>query len=207
MPTPKTRRPTRSSPRDLELLYEVGCLRFIPRTWKQFLNPDVENLAEHSLRVIWIALIIAQHEGPVNTDKLMKMALIHDLSESRCVDVHYVSRQYVVRHEEEAMKDTLADTAIEHEFLKLWQEYEEKSSLEAQIVKDADNLDVDLEFREQAIRGFKLGTGKLDHRKLVAEHKLYTPTAKKLWQKIQKSNPNDWHAKGKNRFTAGDWKV
>src|SRR5687768_6536762 len=98
------------SSRDIDFLYEIGCIRFIDRTWVQFLHPDFANLAEHTLRVIWIALLIAKHENVKDTGKLVKMALVHDLSESRSVDVHYVSRQFATRHEDASIKDTLGQT-------------------------------------------------------------------------------------------------
>jgi putative hydrolase of HD superfamily len=192
--------------RDLEFLYEIGCLRHIQRTWKQFLNPDFASLSDHLLRVVWIALILAKYEGVKDTSKLLKMALVHDLSESRSVDSHYVSRQYVDRHEHEAINDTLQGTSVYEEFLAIWEEYEQRDCLEAKIVKDADSLDVDLELKEQEYRGLKLGPDTYEGRKYVAGTKLYTETAKKFWELIQSSNPNDWHLRGKNRFTTGDWR-
>lgn len=196
--------------RDLDFLYEVGCLRHIQRTWKQFLNPDFQNLSEHILRVVWISLILAEYieeaGQPVNREKMMKMAIVHDLSESRSVDSNYISRQYVERFEAEAIKDTLENTSLLDEFVGLWHEYEERSSIEAQLVKDADTLDVDLELKEQEYRGLKLGDDTLEGRMYVAQEKLYTEVAREFFYAIQESNPNDWHAKGKNRFTSGDWK-
>ena len=196
--------------RDLAFLYEIGCLRHIQRTWKQFLNPDFQNLSEHIIRVIWIAFILAEYVEDsgqeVDRNKMMKMALVHDVSESRSVDSHYVSRQYVERFEEEALHDTLDGTSVQKEFIELWKEYEERECIEAKIVKDADTLDVDLELKEQEFRGFSLGEDTLEGRQYVAQNKLYTEAAREFFFAIQESNPNDWHTKGKNRFTSGDWK-
>ena len=197
---------TVSFQRNIEFLFEVGCMRHIQRTWRQFLNPNFENLAEHTLRVIWIALMIAQEEGVKDTGKIVKMALVHDLSESRSVDVHYVSRQYAERFEDKALADTLNGVNLAEEFVQLWHEAEAKKSLAAQIVKDADNLDVDLELREQAALGVQLGKDLAPMRRHVGMTKLYTQTARKLWREIQKANPNDWHVHSKNRFNSGDWK-
>ncbi|MBU0579413.1 HD domain-containing protein [Patescibacteria group bacterium] len=191
--------------RDIDFLFEIGTLRYVQRQWRQFLNPDFENLSEHILRVTWIALVIAKHEGAQDTGKIVKMALVHDLSESRSVDVHYLSRQYTDRHEKKAIADTLSNTAVEKEFLQLWHEYEKRDSLEAKIVKDADNIDVDLELKEQKVRGFQLPDDWQKMRNFVADKKLYTKTAKKMYAAIQKTNPNNWHIKGNNRFLAGDW--
>lgn len=193
--------------RDIEFLYEMGNLRFIQRTWKRFLNPDFQNLAEHHLRVIWIALIIAKREGVENTEKIMKMALVHDIPESRTGDVDYLSRQYVERNEALGLEDMLKDVAIEKEFIELWHEYEKKECIEAQIVKDADNLDIDFELQEQKARGFTIGEVLSDNREVVSEHKLYTETARKIWHYLQTSDPHDWHHNGRTRLNAGDWKI
>lgn len=192
--------------RDLEFLYEIGTLRYLQRKWRQFLNADFQNIAEHKFRVVWVAMVIAMHEGVRDINKVIKMALVHDIAESRTGDADYVARQYNVRDEEVAIKDMLRDTTLEKEFIELWKEYEAKKTKEAQIVKDADNIDVDLELKEQEVKGYKLHPKWLEMRKMVAEDKLYTKTAKKLWKEIQRSNPHDWHVNARNRFTAGDWK-
>jgi putative hydrolase of HD superfamily len=191
--------------RDLEFLYEIGTLRNIQRAWVQMLGSNVANLAEHHFRVVWLALILAKGEKVSNTEKIMKMALVHDIVESRTGDVHYISRQYTIRDEKLAISDMVKDTSMV-EFEKLWEEYESKKSIEAKIVKDADNLDVDLELMEQEWQGNKIRKEFRDHRSLAVYKAFFTETARKLWQEIQKSNPHDWHLKGRNRFNAGDWK-
>lgn len=192
--------------RDLEFLYEIGTLRFIKRTWVQFLSPDFANLADHHFRVMWIALSIAKQEGIEDTEKILKMALVHDIAESRTGDVHYISRQYTECDDELGIKDMLAGTVLEKEFLALWREYEDRDSIEAKIVKDADNIDVDMELREQRSMGNDVGGSFIDSRKKVSETKLYTETAKKIWKDIQESDPHDWHRLGRNRLNSGDWK-
>ena len=192
--------------RDIDFLYEMGTLRYSTRTWNQFLNPFCQNLTEHTLRVIWIALTIAKHEGVVDTSKVIKMALVHDISESRSVDVNYVSHQYAERFEDVAIDDTLDGTSVRDEFLPIWHEYEKKECIEAKIVKDADNLDVDLELKELEAMGNKLGNALRPTRERVMETKFYTDTARAMWKEIQKSDPHHWHVSGKNRLNSGDWK-
>lgn len=194
--------------RDIEFLFEIGSVRFIQRTWKRFLNPDVDNLADHHFRVVWTALLIAKHEKVTNTEKLMKMAIVHDIAESRTGDVDYLSRQYVVRNQELGIVDMLKNTILEAEFLPLWREYEEHKTIEAKIVKDADNLAIDLELTELRSRGNKISDKDSlnKNRKFVADKKLYTKTAREIWDAIQTANPHDWHLKGRNRFVGGDWK-
>lgn len=192
--------------RDLEFLFEISAFRNVERTWKQFLNPDVANNVEHTFRVLWIALMLAKYEGVKSDEKIMKMALIHDLGESRSVDVHYLSRQYTEVHEEEAFADTIAGTQMEEEYKKLFSEYEARKSVESKIVKDADTLDVQIELKELEHKGHTLPTVLNPIRDTNNYHKLYTKSAKEFWKSVRDGNPHDWHVHGRNRYTAGDWK-
>jgi putative hydrolase of HD superfamily len=192
--------------RNVEFLFELGTLRYAKRTWVNFLNPDFQNLAEHHFRVVWIALLIAKEEKIKDVEKIMKMALIHDVPESRTGDVNYLQRQYVIRNEDLALDDIVTDISIETEIKALWKEYSALNTIEAKIVKDADNLDVDFELQEQAFKGYSLPIEWKAGRKFVSEKKLYTETAKQLWEEITTANPHNWHINGRNRYTSGDWK-
>lgn len=191
--------------RDSEFLYEIGTMRFIQRTWKQFIGSEFANLAEHSMRVIWTALIIARGEKNVDTGKIVKIALVHDITESRTGDVHYISRLYTKRNDEQAIKDILLDTSVADEFLALYHEYEQRETLEAKIVKDADNIEVDLELMEQKARGNPLADKWTAMRRKVRST-LFTNSAKKLFDEIYQTDPDAWHINAPNRFSAGDWK-
>jgi putative hydrolases of HD superfamily len=194
-----------SQKRDIELLFELGQLRRIDRMWRRFFQSEIANLADHIFRVVWIALLIAKKEGKkVNEEKIMKMALLHDIPESRTGDVDYIARQYVDRKEKMAISDMLRDTSLEKEFLGLWNEYEKKESIEAKIVKDADALDVDLEIQEQIIQ--TISKKWISDRKKHVKPRLFTKTARFLWDAIHESNCNNWHINGRNRFNAGDLK-
>jgi putative hydrolase of HD superfamily len=191
---------------DINFLFEMGSIRFISRMWQRFLRDDFANLAEHHFRMFWIAMIIAAHEKGVDTGKLAKLVLIHDIAESRTGDVDYLARQYVERNEQLGIQDMLAGTSIEKEFYELWQEYEDRQTIEAKIAKDADNLDIDFELAEQASKGSALQESFKSNRAFVAKERLYTKTAKQLFDQLGTANPHDWHLKGRNRRNSGDWK-
>ena len=178
--------------RDLEFLYEIGSLRNIPRAWIQHLATDCASTLEHTLRVVFLALLIARKEGVKSEEKIIKMALVHDLAETRTADLAYVHKVYTTTDDARAARDLFAGTVFA-DLEKILKEYEKRDSIEATIVKDADNLDIDLELREIAERGNKVAVKKQPLRKLVRNKKLYTKTAKKLWDEIQKSNPSSWH--------------
>jgi putative hydrolases of HD superfamily len=194
-----------SFPADINFLFEMGNIRLIKRMGSRFLGVFQEDLADHHFRVFWIAMVIAGHEGNVDTGKIAKLALVHDIAESRTGDVDYLARQYVERNEKGAIQDMLAGSSLEKEFYALWEEYEARETLEAKIVKDADNLDVDFELAEQAAAGHELpGVWKdMQHTRLT---KLYTKAARQLFEQLQESSPHDWHVQGRNRLNAGDWK-
>ena len=195
------------SKRDLEFLYEVGSLRYLPRQWRRFGLIDAQNITEHHFRVIWLALVIAAREGVKDTDRIVKMALIHDVAESRTNDADYISRQYVEHKEEQAISDILEKTSLQKEFMDLWREYEDRQTIESKIVKDADNLDVDMELRELGARGLELESIWEKHRTPLAAKNLYTESAKQLYKEIRASSPDDWHVKSSgNRVNGGDWK-
>lgn len=181
---------TKKISRDILLLYELGSLRHVKRTWQQFFQDEVANDAEHMFRVAWIALIIARQEGVKNEEKILKMALMHDIGETRSPDTNYLSKLYSSRNEMKAITDMLDGTSIKEDFLLLYKEYEERKTIESKIVKDADNLDVDFELQEFAVKGN-------DFRKLwprtTVREALFTKTAKKLWDELYKTDPRLWH--------------
>lgn len=192
--------------RDLELIYELGAIRFIPRVWKQMLGPNFANLAEHTFRLAWTSLLLSKLEGQGDSGKIVKMALVHDIAESRTGDAHYISRLYTKRNEHKAIRDVFKNTSLQKEMVVLWAEYEKRKSMEAKIVKDADTLDVDLELHEQAANGNTLE--KHWHKLRARDNypKLYTNSAKQLWKQIKTSNVHDWHLHAPNRHSKGDWK-
>ncbi len=185
--------------RDIEFIYEIGSLRHLPRTWRQFFQMDVANNAEHMFRVMWIALTIARHEGVGNEEKILKMALLHDIPESRTPDTNYLSKIYSTRDEEKALEHMLDKTVFLKEFEELFKEYETRASIEAKIVKDADNLDVDFEISEMTAKGHQIK--KVWQRGTVRKN-FYTKTAGKMWDEIQTANPHKWHVSAHERFTA-----
>lgn len=183
--------------RDIEFLYEIGSLRFLERTWRQFFHARMANNAEHMFRVAWIALIIARHEKVKNEEKIVKMALLHDIAESRTPDTNYISKIYSTRDEERALRDMIDGTAVKEEFEELFREYEERSTIEAKIVKDADNLDVDFEVEEQQMKGH---TMRKHWPRVNTRDTLFTETAKQMWDELQEIDPQSWHVNAYRKY-------
>jgi len=178
---------------DINFLYEIGSLKNVERGWRQHLAMECATVPEHTMRVVWLALLIARGENqPIDEHKLIRMALVHDLAETRVSDLSYVQKVYATGKEDEAAHDLFENTSL-MDFEDTLKEYESRASLEAKIVKDADNLDVDLEMKEFAERGSQLPGKWAESREKVKNEKLYTETAKKMWDQIKEADPADWH--------------
>ncbi len=185
--------------RDCELLFEIGSMRNIPRAWIQHLGVPVASNWEHTMRVIFLALMISREEKKGDEGLILRMALVHDIAETRTVDLAYVHKVYSQSDEARAARDLFSGTSF-LDFEKILAQYEKRDSIEAKIVKDADNLDIDVELKEFEELGHKLPAKWQKMRKFVRDKKLYTKTAKKMWDRIQRESPSDWH------IVANKWK-
>lgn len=179
--------------RNIEFLFEIGSSRNMQRGWRQHLGMDCANDLEHTLRVVWLALIIARKEKIKNEEKIIKMALIHDIEETRTSDLSYVQKVYVNADGERAAKDLFYGTILNDFYKSVFKEYEERKSIESKIVKDADNLDVDLELKELEERGSQMPRKWSSFRRKVRNEKLYTKAAKEIWDDIRKTDVASWH--------------
>jgi putative hydrolase of HD superfamily len=186
----------------VELLFELGTMRHIERTWRQFGGLGLANNAEHSFRVAWLAWMIGSAEG-ADVGKVVRIALLHDVPETRTGDVNYLTRMYTKRNDDLAVQDQFGATGVEDEAHALWAEYEARETLEAKVVKDADTIDCDLDLRETRVAGTLHDV--LHESRLAASAKLYTETARELFARIYDSEPHAWHTTGRNRKTSGDW--
>jgi putative hydrolase of HD superfamily len=84
--------------------------------------------------------------------------------------------------EEKALKDMAQDLSFGSEILALCQEFNDGDSLEAQISRDADQLDLILELKEQLDLGNRYASDWLGY----AIERLHTESARKMAQESSK---------------------
>lgn len=143
----------------IKFVCEMIRLKSVPRTgWLLRGIRDVESVADHSYGVALFAMLLAdlaQRQGlEPDVEKILRMALLHDLTESRTGDLPNTIKRYFDKGALHKADQQIADEmlsvlgAIGEEYLLLWQEYEERISLESRIVKAADKLDLLLQARE-----------------------------------------------------------
>jgi putative hydrolase of HD superfamily len=134
-------------------------LKSVPRIgWLLRGVRDVESVASHSFGVAVIAMLLADRACArgveVNVERLLRMALLHDLTESHTGDLPSTIKQYfekaaIKAADERIAREMFAELGdLSGSYLELWFDYEHRASIESRLVKAADKLDLLLQSRE-----------------------------------------------------------
>ena len=146
----------------IRLFLEVGNLKRLPRMgWLLRGVPNPESVADHSFRVAFITLLLAdelrRRSVEIDVEKALKIALLHDLGESKITDLPLEAQRYMdkKRAEKKAVMELLLEVGNKSlEYFKLFEEYEEESSPEGRLVRFADKLEMVLQAYEYEKAGF-----------------------------------------------------
>lgn len=132
----------------LSLFRLIGQLKTIKRTgwvYKGINKP--ESVSDHMYRMSLMAFTVSPH--PSRTDRLVKMALVHDLAEAEVGDItpaDNVPKAEKHLREEAAMRrirdDLLAGSGLGRELYDLWLEYDQGETEDARLVKEIDKLEM-----------------------------------------------------------------
>jgi len=136
----------------LEFIISLYTLKRLPRIgWIIAGVPksSVESIADHSYFVALLAYILSFFIDGIDKEKLIKLALIHDLSEAIVHDIGGEARKLIPRGirkraELEGLERIIPKefSELRWELVGLWREYEKGISKEAQIVRALDKLDM-----------------------------------------------------------------
>lgn len=112
---------------------------------------NAEDVALHSYGLIHLALLATQGREGLDFARLVKMAAVHDLAESKTGDIVTAGKtdeaalvRSKVELEHAAIKQICAgleDRKLADELYILWQEYEDKKTPEAQLVSQIDKIE------------------------------------------------------------------
>jgi len=147
--------------RVVDLLLSAGAMKNLPRTgWRLAGIKDCESVADHSFRVVVIALLLGDLIEGVDGDRLLRMAVLHDLPESVVTDlplraVRAVGRDAKRRAEQNAWEALLPADRVLDQWRDLWEEFEEGVTLEARLARAADKLEMLLQAYEYERTGFR----------------------------------------------------
>ena len=172
----------------VEFLFEVGMLKKTPRTGYQFLGSGHESVADHSFRTAVIGYVLASQEHDADRNKVILMCLFHDFPEARTGDHNYVNKKYVKTDEEKAIQDQVKGLPFDDEIIALTEEFNTCDTLEACLSRDADQLDLILELKEQ----LDLGNPNAEDWLSFAVKRLFTKSAKKMAQEILITHSTEW---------------
>jgi len=143
----------------ISFLAELMRLKSVPRIgWLLRGVRDVESVASHSFGVAVIAMLLADRARArgveVNVERLLRMALLHDLTEARTGDLPstikgYFDKASIKSADESIAKEIFTELGdLSESYLELWSDYEHRASIESRLVKAADKLDLLLQSRE-----------------------------------------------------------
>jgi putative hydrolases of HD superfamily len=154
----------------LSTLIELQRLKGLERTgWMlRGIQPGAESVADHTYGVAVAAMLLAdemQARGAeLDVERVLRMALLHDWAEARVGDMPRTATSYFgadprKRAERAAFDDIidgLHDGGLSEKYGALHNDYEERASLEARVVKAADVIDLlvqTLAFERAGVRG------------------------------------------------------
>lgn len=143
----------------VNLLLHGNQLKRTARTgWAQRGVPQGENVAAHTFGVAFTTLVLARLiDEEIDLGRALALALLHDLPEGLTGDIpspamRFLSRDVKKEMELQALEEMVGDTSFSEPFAAWWQELEANESVEAQLVHDADKIDLFIQaliFEEQ----------------------------------------------------------
>ena len=113
-----------------------------------------ESVAEHSWRMTLMAFFIRDEFPEADMDKVMRMCLIHDLGEAFTGDIPTFNKTKADEDKEETLLDHWVSSLPApycDEMRALYQEMNERTTLEAKIYKALDGLEAVIQHNESPI--------------------------------------------------------
>ena len=146
-------------------------------------NP--ESVADHSYSMAMMGMIISDMEN-YNSEKILKMILLHDLAESKIGDYTPGQIDFEKKNkiENTAFLKILEDlpNSITSQYQNVWKEYLENSSPESQIVHQLDRLEMALQAKTYQNEGHS--KEQLEPFYESAKNGISNPKLKELFTKI-----------------------
>jgi len=120
-------------------------------------NP--ESVSDHSYSMAMISMVISDLEN-YNSEKILKMVLLHDLAESKIGDFtpKQINKESKIQLENNAFNEIIGylPKLIRNEYLEIWNEYQENTSPESKIIHQIDKLEMALQAKIYQNEGIKM---------------------------------------------------
>ncbi len=175
----------------IDFFKTAANLKKIPRQgWIDKLSmSNPESVADHSYSMAIIGMVISDLEG-YDSEKILKMILLHDLAESEIGD--YTPGQIISEKkkilENEAFSKILESlpNSIKFQYQEIWNEYQKITTPESIIVHQMDKLEMILQAKLYEKEGYS--KEKLQSFIESAKQEITNPKLKELFRKIIEEN-------------------
>jgi len=143
----------------LNFFYTSSNLKKIPRQgWIDKLSINhPESVADHTFSMAIIGMILSDLEK-YNTEKILKMILLHDLAESITGDItpDKITNQNKILLENNTMEKIIGDMpqSLQKHYQELWEDYQNKKSEEAKFVHQLDKFEMALQAKIYSKDGY-----------------------------------------------------
>jgi len=133
-----------------EFFFQIAGLKILPRSgWKIKLGlNDSESVAEHSYMMSVMSMVLSDLKS-LNTEKVIKMSILHDWAESKIGDFMPDEIGYDKKSELEnyAMTEILEllPQKIKSNYQDIWDEFLVRDTSEARLVHELDKLEMALQ--------------------------------------------------------------
>ena len=172
----------------IEILNKINGLKSLKRQgWiqKGLKSNEVESVADHSFKLAIITLFLQDYweKLGLNSNKMLKMALIHDLGEAIIGDI--TPRDNVedkIKKENEAVNQLIKLTDFFNDYSNIWEEFIKAQSEEAKIIIQLDKLEMALQALDYA---GKDGDEIYDEFFLSVENSIREPYLKKIFNHVK----------------------
>ena len=144
----------------LEVVLECNQLKSIPRMgWMVRGVRDGESVAEHSYAVALLSMMLADRlDIPVDREKVLRIAILHDLPEYVTGDIHAPATKVLGEDAKQAAEERILERLFAKveggsEYVTLWREFADRSSVEGRLVRAADKLEMFTQAYEYELEG------------------------------------------------------
>lgn len=170
------------------LLFEVRILKDIIRSGYAFLGAGKESIAEHSFMTAFICFAMAKLDPDIDSEKLVTMALVHDLAEARTGDLNYVEKQYSSVDENKAISHLIKHISFGNDIKTLVDEFNSGETKEAKLANDADQISFILELKKIS----DIGTNGPEKWLPFVQKRLKTNVGRQIAQSIMNTRWDEW---------------
>jgi putative hydrolase of HD superfamily len=116
-----------------------------------------ESVSDHSYSMAIMCMIISDLKN-FNSEKILKMALLHDLAESLIGDLipEQIDKESKKKLENDAFEKIVKNLPeqIKSKYLEIWFEYQENTSPEAKLIHQIDKLEMALQAKIYQKNGY-----------------------------------------------------